>query len=101
MGQKRSGCLKGFPIFAPVPNLDKDDFILPDRIAQPVTGLTEGNEQVPHLSPFDVRNGAANQGVIGELADGFPDPGSGSLCGGWIVNADEVSKASQVLQRFG
>jgi len=38
---------------------------------------------------------------IREPADGFPNPVRGSLCGGWIVNADEVSKANQVLQRFG
>jgi hypothetical protein len=93
--------LKGFPVFAPVPNPDDDDFIVPDRIAQPVTRLTEGDEQVPHLWPVDVRNGAADQGVIGEPADGFPNPVRGSLCGGWIVNADEVSKTNQVLQRFG
>ena len=55
--------LCGVTAFAPVPNLDDDDGLVRDRIAQPVTDLTEGNKKIPQLGPVDVNHGASNLGL--------------------------------------
>jgi hypothetical protein len=50
------GCFCEVSVFAPVPNLDDDNFIVRNGVAHPITGLTEWNEQVPELRLVDVLN---------------------------------------------
>ena len=79
-------------VFAPVPNLDNDNFIVRNGVAHPITGLTEWNEQIPQLRLVDVLNGDADEWKPQELKSGITNSLCGALRRIGVVNTDKITK---------